>query len=187
MLPFFDSLLCYPPKAISKGDFELSQGGFNCLNWRNSIEFKFYGNQFHCARGLLYFFKCPFQFFRQFQSILLPSFSQSFSIRLARCFCNSRPRYRGPAPSSRLLTSILRAFFSFSHDFHLASPSQFNFPFISLLVPLGLARFTAFRKFHAVKSSELTIMNCLYLLFFFRDVFVYLHGCFVCLHESRRR
>lgn len=26
------------------------EGIINCINWRNSIEFKFYGNQFHCAR-----------------------------------------------------------------------------------------------------------------------------------------
>lgn len=52
----------------------------------------FYGKQLHCARGLLFFFKCPFNSFvisinpRERTS----DFSQSFSIRLASLKKNSQ-------------------------------------------------------------------------------------------------
>lgn len=97
----------------------------------------FYGKQLHCARGLLFFFKCPFNSFvisinpRERTS----DFSQSFSIRLARgeasAMLEPKPRYLAALKKTRSAPSsfdiILRAFFSYFPRF--PSLLVLNFPF----------------------------------------------------------
>lgn len=58
--------------------FSLS-GGINCINWHNSIEFKFYGNQFNSiVHADFYFSLNAFSILSSFQSIPARIFPNHF-------------------------------------------------------------------------------------------------------------
>lgn len=130
-------------------------GGINCSNWRNSIEFKFYGNQFHCARGLLFFFKCPFNSFviSINRSAAAFDFSQSFSIRFGvRGFLQRVPRYL--ELEQQFLGIILRAFFSLFPRFPSSSSSLPLIFLLFLFCPSSLLLFSTSKRPQRGKPSK---------------------------------
>lgn len=139
----------------------------------------------------------PFSILSSFQSIAKTRFFPIIfnKVRQERKLLLQDDGSLSGAPQPRIsLHFVLRAFFSFSHDFHLSHSLfflfsfTFNFPFISLLSTISRLDFSfvlASEKEQKLyrKSQQLTIMNCLY----FCDVFVFLHGCFMGCDERQRR
>lgn len=168
MLPFY-VLFVISTENSSQVTSTLS-GGINCINWRNSIEFKFYGNQFHCARGLLFFFKCPFNSFvipnHSTAAWLFPIiFNKVVQERLSKrdASCSQVGLVIWGLPRQQFLASFC------VHSSRFPTISIFSF---ALNFPSFVSLATTFRmhSFYVASNNRLTIMNCWY----FCDVFAFL-------------